>query len=264
MHQPFLNPLTHSADKLAGWVKKIWEKAFPPPLPEENTLYGFKRYELPLLVAYSRSGTNWLRYFIEVVSLRPTPGHERYIKNRTDYIIDRAHCGYPIVEKHPRIILLLRNYKECMVRHYSAEKILAYPSVNAFLKDNTLPQPPSWYLKNLLAFEVYQRPKLLVHYEALMLQPEVELRKIADFLQLNKERTEDFIEHLDEHQQKSIQKYQLNQKSVTAGAATQLFYHSKQLPDTICQAFDDCFREQSPYLFDRYLQPYASDRSISK
>jgi hypothetical protein len=85
----------------------------------DQVRFGFSRFDLPLRVTYPRSGTNWIRFFLEICSNKPTPGDTRYHTGE-DYLIDRAHCGYPIMNKYNKVILILRNYKECLIREKKA------------------------------------------------------------------------------------------------------------------------------------------------
>ena len=104
-----------------------------------NVIDGFAKYDAPLLASYSRSGTNWLRYFIETISNRPTPGHLRSVFG-TDYIVDRAHRAYPVLHKYEKVILVVRDYKKCMLRNYK-DHWLACKNVGQFLEDSSVEQP---------------------------------------------------------------------------------------------------------------------------
>ena len=209
-------------------------------------------------MAYSRSGTNWLRYFIEVTAEQPTPGHERHIKGRQDYCIDRAHAGFPIASKHPKIILVLRDYRECLIRHHTAKKIRTYPSIASFLSDTKPSQPASWYIQNIAAFDAFPKEKLLLYYESLIQEPERELKRLAEFLNLKPEKTQAFLKQLPQHQQASIGHYQKNQKSETSGNPKHLQYHAQKLSPEQGRAFDAYYQEHYPKLFEQYLSRYQT------
>ncbi len=67
-----------------------------------KAITGCSRFDLPLLASSSRSGTNWIRYFIATCTGRPTPGQTRLLSG-DDYIIDQAHCTYPRVHKYSNV-----------------------------------------------------------------------------------------------------------------------------------------------------------------
>ena len=164
-------------------------------------------HDLPLLITYSRSGTNWLRYVIELLSGRPTPGHER-LHGGDDFVIDRAHEGYRVASEYQRIILVVRNYKESLVRHsideWKANKDGSHRlDVTSFLDDQSGRQPPAWFIENLRTYHEFTGDKLLLYYEDLMTEPETELRRLIEFLDLPRDGEEDLFANLDEHRRRS-------------------------------------------------------------
>ena len=52
---------------LKGIPLILFDKIFRQEYSFSNVFLGFGYYSKPLLVSYSRSGTNWIRYFIEIV-----------------------------------------------------------------------------------------------------------------------------------------------------------------------------------------------------
>ena len=236
--------------------RRFWGWFIPQRFLKQNTINGFRRYDLPLLMSYSRSGTNWLRYFMEMVSERPTPGFERYIKGRTDYLIDRAHAAFKVAHRHPKLILVLRDYRECLIRQHGAEQLKAFPTIKAFLEEKYLFQPAFWYIKNIQAFDHFDRPKLLLYYEDLIAFPERELERLADFLEFDEAATTTFFQNIEEHQIASVQYYNKNQKSHTKGKPTTLVQHSEAFSLAERQAFDQYYQNYFPDLFQKYLERY--------
>ncbi len=229
----------------------------------KGVINGFERRDLPLLITYSRSGTNWLRYVIELLTGRPTPGHKR-LHGGEDYVIDRAHQGYRVAHEYERIILVIRNYKESLIRHYIDEwkdsnERRDTLDVVGFLESKSGRQPPGWFIKNIKAYDAFGGDKLLLYYEDLMTDPETELRKLIEFLDLPRDGVDDFFANLEEHKQKSVNLYRENQKSYTEGDASKLSYHSDSLlSDEEKRAFDAYYIERYPELFERYLKRYAT------
>ncbi len=109
-----------------------------------GVITGFQRTDLPLLITYSRSGTNWIRYIVEFLTGRPTPGHRR-LHGGDDFAIDRAHQGYRVAAEYERIILVIRVYKESLIRHYIdewREQGAEQSDVVGFLEGRSGRQPP--------------------------------------------------------------------------------------------------------------------------
>ncbi len=217
---------------------------------------GFKMYNKPLLITYSRSGTNWIRYFVETVSKKPTPGQKRVVEGN-DYILDRAHAGFINAKKYKAIFLIVRNYRECLVRHHGLQKIRNFGSINEFLKAEKLSQPANWFIKNLEAFDAYKGEKLLIFYEDLILEPEKNLQEIGQFLGLSKSDVKQFIDKIEEHKIQSINAYtKFNRKSTTKGDYSQLGFHSTMLTPTEIMEFDAFYKQRHPKLFNQYLSKY--------
>lgn len=227
-------------------------------LRREGYIYGYKLYDKPLLISYSRSGTNWVRYFIEFTSKQPTPGFRRLIKDPNKaYFFDRAHAGYKVAHKHPKILLLVRNYRECLVRHHGIDVVRKYRGISSFLKAKLMEQPPSWYISNIQAFDKFTGPKLLVYYEDLVAKPESTFKSIADFFGLSGVLYQDFINNLEHHKQQSILAYSENQQSKTAGSGQKLDHYTKAyLTPEEAKVFDEYFEINYPKLFKKYLEHY--------
>ena len=145
-----------------------------------KAITGCSRFDLPLLASYSRSGTNWIRYFIATCTGRPTPGQTRLLSG-DDYIIDQAHCTYPRVHKYSNVILVIRDYRECLLRH-NKDHWKPGMDITQFLKDQPLDQPCAWNFKTIQAFDQFSRDKLLLYYEDIINAPETEFRRLGSFL----------------------------------------------------------------------------------
>jgi len=219
-----------------------------------NVIQGCWRYDLPLLASYSRSGANWVRYTLEYISEQPTPGQVRlYYGNK--YVIDRAHQAYPVMDKYRDVILVVRDYRECLLRHL-APLWARTQDVVSFLENEAVFQQPSWYIRNIAAFDQFQGNKLLLYYEDLMGKPDSSIRALAGFIGLDKGRTEDFIANIDARKAESVDAYERRgHKSQTAGK--QADYHKKEnLSDEQAREFDDYYRRCYPDLFSKYLKRY--------
>ncbi|MGK7899369.1 MAG: sulfotransferase domain-containing protein [Xenococcus sp. (in: cyanobacteria)] len=234
--------------------KKLYRKK----LSGGDVIYGYRMYDKPIVISYSRSGMNWLRYSMEFLTNRPTPGHLRLIEEG-DFLFDRAHKGYVSIHRYQKVIMLLRDYKECLLRQLPLEWE-KNNSVIDFLNDKSSIQPPYWYINNLQAYHNFQGPKILVYYEDLVVNPVQEFEKIIEFLGLRKDSVDLnlFEQKLSFHRKQSVNCYEKNQKSVTSGSLNTLEYHSKKLLTSEQKIeFDSFYQNNYPDLYAKYLWKYA-------
>ncbi len=220
-----------------------------------QTLHGFGRYDLPLLASYSRSGTNWIRYFLESVTDLPTPGQTR-LHRGTHYCIDRAHRAFKIMHRYPKVVLLVRDYRECILRQHM-DVWSAYADPIALLTDEGLDQPPVWYIRNLQAFDAFQGDKLLLYYEDFVQQPMGGLPQLAEFLNLDPARVEAFLGDIETHKANSVQAYKRGGHRSESSSTNDLQHHakSKLTPEQV-QAFDTFYFSRYPEIANKYLARY--------
>ncbi|MFY0687803.1 MAG: hypothetical protein JXQ90_11590 [Cyclobacteriaceae bacterium] len=242
---------------LGASINLIKEKIFRVNRKERiNSRWGHNRYDLPLLMSFPRSGLNLIRYFLETVSGQPTPGQIRNVKG-TNFIIDRAHYGFERINRYSKAILLIRNYKECLIREHSIETIRSYDILDRFLADDSINFSASTYGRNIRAFDEFDKPKLLLYYEDLITNKAENLRSISDFLELSKSKTEEFIENLEQHSSKAVSLYKnVNHDSATAGDANKLVYHSNLLNKQELQTIDNYYKTGFADIFNKYLTRY--------
>jgi len=245
-------------------ARLLFQKLFgiQPKIKQEHirsVLFGFDLYDKPILVSYSRSGTNWIRYFVEATTGKPTPGQSRLVEGG-DYYIDRAHAGFYRIDKYEKLVLILRNYKECIIRHHGIESIRNnYKSVKDFLKDDSVSQPANWYTKNIEAFDNFEKDKLLIYYEDLLTDPATNFQKLGEFLGIDSHETSSFITNIAEHKNKSIKAYTKGVHiSETQGDATKIDFHSRKLSQSEVEEIDTFFKSHNRELFDNYLKRYES------
>ncbi|MBE9061256.1 sulfotransferase domain-containing protein [cf. Phormidesmis sp. LEGE 11477] len=235
-------------------------KMYRKKITDGDVIYGFRMYDRPLVISYSRSGMNWLRYSAEYLTGHPTPGHQRLLKSGDgEFLFDRAHKGFMQIDKYEKVLLLVRNYKECLVRHLS-EEWKAASTVTDFLEGKSALQPAYWYIKNLQAYDKFRGEKALLYYEDLVTQPASTLSQFLDFMDFShkSKSLEEFKQDLSFHKQRSISLYTDNQQSVTLGDEEQLRYHSKKaLTPEERNEFDLYYQSRYPKLYKKYLARYS-------
>ena len=221
----------------------------------ENVTNGFKRFDLPLLVSYPRSGTNFVRYFIEYTTEMRTPGQVRLI-HKGPFCIDRSHRGFYNMKSYPFVILLLRNYKECLLRH-NTDDWFKSKNVYDFLNNSQLDQPCEWYIKNIEAFEFHENKKLLLYYEDMINHTDVFFNKLGKFLDINEEEVEKFIKNIYWHERQSVDAYcSGGHDSYTSTSKDTCFHSRKMLSLKEKKDFDIYYSLNYPELSMKYLRRY--------
>jgi len=237
-------------------VDRPGEPVRPVSAQTGNPVDGFGRVDLPLLASYSRSGTNWVRYIIEVISDRPTPGQLR-VHRGGNFYIDRAHRAFPVMAQYPSVVLLLRDYRECLLRHH-LELWHTQPDVSAFLGNESIDQPPEWYIRNIAAFDAYSGPKMLLCYEDLLSDPHTRITALIAFLGLDRSRGTGFLHDYDHHFRTSVAAYTRFGHQSLSTPSNNLRYHADSVLNMNEQrSFDDYYREHYPGLAARYLKRYC-------
>ena len=218
------------------------------------------------LMSYPRSGSNWFRYCSEFLTKKPSigPNHNQTVLNSPfgsrlemgvdlsrDYILYRAHELEEGVEGKP-LIILIRNYKECILRHTHRGSSGATLSQikEVFSREKLM------YLNVLRFYEKSKENKFIVYYEDLIKYPESTLRGVLEFFGENGNYLKDFINNYDRHRATSYNQYTtLLEKSETQGDPNKLKYHSNFLSGDILLQIDQLFKEEK-VLFDKYLLRY--------
>lgn len=201
-----------------------------------------------LLLGYPRSGNNWMRYIIEyfsdysttcippvMVGAGNTPNRNPFhliiddisSENKTkDVLFYHSHGKVtgenvlPYLTDDYKLIMVVRNYKECLVRHN-------FPNPNQPINLDALETQKDKYLTILKDYHEYQGEKIILYYEDFI---DKELLKdtvtsLCDFLGV-KEIDESFFNDLAKHINNSKSLY--NKADDTKSDGTK-FFHSKRL-----------------------------------
>ncbi len=156
--------------------------------------------------------------------------------------------------RYPKVMLVLRDYRECLLRHHQS-LWRRNPMVNEFLADRSEEQPPYWYTKNIETFDAYPREKLLLYDEDLVIESGTMIPRLSEILGLNPERTTAFIDHLDAKAAQSVDICTSGGRPSATGASRDLRHHArKHLSDAQQLEFDMFYRERQPALFERGLE----------
>ena len=222
-----------------------------------------------ILLSYPRSGRNWLRYCIEHISCKPTlsiPNIEhrdelgllkrygkQHEKNRIQhcdkYWITHIDSEAKKYSEKP-LILLLRDYKECITRHRGPNQIDPSQCDGQCQQGN--------YLLNVVTFHNWSSSKLIIYYEDFLTNPKDTLYSIARFLGLDITLVDNFVQQYDNHKDRSITIYNTFSESKTSGDLDKLVYHSKGMAPEKYRIWDNNLRKKNPTIYDEYLLRYKT------
>jgi len=187
------------------------------------------------LISYPRSGNHWVRFIIEWFSGKPTNGLSlndppiyKSIPNKNilshvktnDFIIHKSH-GTP--NQANKLILILRNPKECIYRH---KKKIDKKNIDD-------------YMSLIKFYDNHKKMKLLVYYEDLILSPKDVITDITKFLEIyNEKKMNNFMENYDFLFKESIKVYDNSWKTknifgsklrVSETNGEKIIYHSNKI-----------------------------------
>ena len=217
-----------------------------------------------ILLSFPRSGNTWVRYVVELVSKQPTT--QAPISKCAKGIVKPAigsdlNLGVDMTEKailvkrhradfewdnftktNCRFVLLLRNYKEAILRHAEHNESKLDSCINN-------------YIHCLSFYDAFDGEKIYLHYEDLLVDPQREFERLMTFLKvpINKNFS-DFIKNYDYHKTASLKCYKPG--TMTGGALNKLKWHTSQAsPSVLNKIMKDI--KANKKLYAKYLKRYG-------
>jgi len=215
-----------------------------------------------LLLSYPRSGSNWVRYCLEFLTKRPTVGPDNTITPLNQPFGSRLELGvnldqnYLLYRTHNLIkvkkpmILLIRNYKECVLRGFCMSKNLNTSKALGVAKSHS-----PIFERNLRTFNNWSEDKIVVYYEDLILNPEDTLKGILSFVGYGEEHLSDFLKNLEQHRAASLNEYSISQGGCgTSGDKSTFNFYSNQFDKSFLCEIDKIFEKIE--FFSDHLERY--------
>lgn len=176
-----------------------------------------------ILLSYPRSGSTWLRYCVEFLTGFPTVGQNSdgtqgqsvfdrpmINKGRKDYVLTKRHSLYKKYDKkNDSLILLLRNYKECIPRHNYRNEISLDILRGSARGGKVNKKNRVDYVSNIQEWEKWNKNKWIVYYEDLINDPENTLAGLLLFLGFGNKlsKIKELIDNFEFHKNKSLSLY---------------------------------------------------------
>jgi hypothetical protein len=160
------------------------------------------------------------------------------------------------MNQYKKVILVIRNYKECILRHHK-KAWPKYSNIVSMLTDEELRQPASWYIKNIDAFDKFEEEKLLIYYEDLLENPLETILDLSVFIGLDKERSQLLLDDMDAQYQNSVAAYTRGGHRSETSATKDLNFHARtKLTKEEVREFDDFYFTNHHRLANKYLRRY--------
>ena len=218
--------------------------------------------ELPFIIAsFPRSGSHWLRFIFEVVTRSKTIGefkdnpadisvHERMGLGglQPTCVCMRLHNLEPQLQHNSiiKLILILRHYNEPLTRmqRVKTDKDIA-----------------EWYMRLLKHFDEWQAPKMIVHYELLMLGEPEYIKNIISFgcPNVNPHYVTNFINQYNSYYARCLAYYRKDFKphGKNANKGTRESWDSAVRHGTECD-WQALLKQTDINLFNKYLTQYGN------
>jgi hypothetical protein len=229
-----------------------------------------------ILLSYPRSGNTFTRYCIEYVTKRPTFSsltlNNKAINSsygntfpdlQTDFSKHRVFKTHGISKENINkykdygLILILRNYKEALVRHQTDPKHSHPLTIHDDL------YCPS-YINCINTFVNWKnKHKLVLFYEDLVDNPDYYIQNIVDFFQTDQKNATTILASFDLHKNRVIDIYNnLGSRSQTQGKAS--IIHSNNLTLQSKLDLDKKIIQNTPNSFIKnYLIRYFEDATFN-
>jgi predicted SAM-dependent methyltransferase len=214
------------------------------------------------LLSYPRSGNHWVRYIIEWFSGRPTSGDiqvsiedDRLIEDDTIYLnpedgpintrCDMPHLeGLPIVKKRHAIrigdgknlplILLIRDYKECVLRQLTLKGVSDISISNPLVKHEL-----DLYLNLIRTYNSWYDDKLVIEYIDIKNPNEAIINRLLNFINVivTPEKINLFLNNIEFHKLNAFSI--LDSKEDTSLHVIGDNYHSSKINQDILKEWDE-------------------------
>ena len=219
------------------------------------------------ILSYPRSGSTWIRYCLEFMTKRPTVGsyskhkkghHSNVIGSLKNIGVDlgknpifvRTHSPKGIKDVSGKLVFLIRNYKEVIIRHHNLKQ---EKNPKKLIKNNLIGlEQGSNYMDLISFFDNYNGEKLIIYYEDLIENPTETISILADFVCAEKKFLSELLSNLEEHKKNSLSVYK---KSETQGKRKTS--HSSILSHQNKENLDLFVRDNNAELYEKYLIRYA-------
>jgi len=219
-----------------------------------------------IIASYPRSGNLWVRYLIEWFSKRPTIGEGNdyswdpplytrkelsHIKiENKDPLAVKRHWIRDSDDRSLGLILVIRNYNECILKHLQIKDI-----DSLYKKQHQLIENINQYTALLYHFEQWNKNKLIIYYEDLIDDYCEEIQRLLKFCNIfNDTEFKLFMHNYHQHRNSTVNYYDQEAGSETKGLLK--VYYINFIPDDQKTLIQNYLVEKHTYIFNKYLSRY--------
>lgn len=220
-----------------------------------------------ILASFPRSGNHWVRYIIEFFSKRPTVGcgGKKWSTEDDGPLFEKlGKVGYykelkPIVKKRhyiqkedidKNLILIIRDPLECIVRQGLKGNFPKFTNI-------MIPKLSTEYCDLIRQFDTWKKKKCLIYYEDLLLNINSIIKKVLEFLDIQKYNIKDLTDNLDYHKKISINYYVNTAKSPSHTKGNTISHHINRIDNATQELLTNKIKTTlSMPLYNKYLKRY--------
>ena len=218
------------------------------------------------MLSLPRCGSNWVRYWFEYFSNENTSERNVLVETNHWGVERTTDTKATLYKRHKlsqedivgreieKLVLIVRDYRECFVRHCVGKK---FERRVGRMKDFT---------DNLYTYDSFQGEKMIMYYEDFVADPKTYMKQFLDFVDVKSEWDDiDVAEHRDI----SVKLYETggseNVGSQTKGAPSltkgkaDFQFHQKELDEETKQKLEEWFRVEHTDIYTNYLDRYKFD-----
>ena len=225
------------------------------------------------LYSHERSGTHFVMGIIAYLTNRRIDFPYSYYKEKRIlpnlvnipvddlqppcYLYHNSFGEHQYINKEKnKLILVLRNYKECFLRHFSkyTSVLLRFRHDRKNILDNN---QATYYFKNIEAYDSFSpQNRFLICYEDLISNPKKVIFDLANFLNSSPEKASELWNNFDQFKADQLYLYRHFGGSRSKGKST--IFHSKNIEIKKLQKLDTIIKRNYPRYWELYLSRYES------
>lgn len=232
-----------------------------------------------LCLSFPRSGTHWTLYCLSILlekniifdrgmsEVEPFMGKLGLLNNGNIYAAHNPKDLWIKKDHNSRdyLILILRNYREAMLRNMNDNAIDVIKTIKAWKDFDWLDknkklcyiQYRNSYINNIRCFDKWDEDKrILIYLEDLIDNPDKVLANVLSKFErdYNPDKLENFLQNIESHAQACLGIYSSQGGSKSKGKDH--LYHTKKIGNNYSKKIDKTMKENFPYYFNKYLKRY--------
>ena len=210
------------------------------------------------LMGYPRSGNHWIRFCLEnLLSSADALNQESSRYTYWGHNPRRLRL-YRADQEKDYLIVIVRNYRECMMRHHNNRDdrmldFMRFEDSNLNRMEQLFEANRNGYILTLKCYEAWNpKNRFMVYYEDLINDPETNLKSLMRFLGQDEALVDAFMIDFEAKRDESYKRY-INPQS----RYSNLIYHTSLMREENILECDEFMRTKYPDYWEKYLSRFA-------